>query len=367
MSAYSLPLGTKLAEGHEVVQVLGQGGFGITYRVKATSGADLAMKEFFPERDADRVNGTLVRPKPGRKRYFDLGYTAFLEEARLLNRLPESRGLVRIMRAFEKHDTAYALMEFIDGDPLNKAAQEVIDKRGAIPVVLIRELVEALLNALNTVHRIGVIHRDIKPANVMIRRDRQPVLIDFGASRRISGSTAGASIFSRNYAALEQFPKKATGFSGAGRQTPSVDIFGMSVMLYELVSQSLPQDAEERFKTLSATGEDPYVPVRENILRNRISTHYPDVLLDAIDAGCALLPENRIQTAREMAYMQDAFVRPSRKPQPSEQPASPSPHRPIPDKPVVQGTWITSSGVWIIVFLILALVLGGVTFGLKGF
>lgn len=365
MGEQSLPIGTEFA-GITIAGVLGQGGFGITYRVTDKNGFELALKEYFPADDAIRVDGITVQPKPDRKTRFKMGYDAFLAEARTLNSLPARRGLVQIMGAFEKHRTVYALMDFIDGEPLDRAATRLIEKRKAVPVDLLRELVVAVLSALHAVHRVGVIHRDIKPANVMIRRDGQPILIDFGAARPMAADRTGASMFSRRYAALEQFPQRVTGYRSVNRDSAAVDIFGLSVMLYELVSQSLPPDAEERFKALKRTGADPYLPIRDNILRNRIPMSYPDDLLDAIDAGCGLLPNQRLQSVQQMAKALDSFVRSKRR-------VDTDPQTPVFEtgKPMLaklkKDHTIKLSGGALVGLFVFTLVVGSVAFGIFGY
>jgi serine/threonine protein kinase len=379
MSDHSLRPGTVLAS-HAIEEVLGQGGFGITYRVREVkSGRISALKEYFPSDDAVRVANNRVEPKQDRKARFDMGYQAFLSEARTLNALPEQRGLVRIKGAFEKHATVYALMDFIDGEPLDKATRLVLSKRSHVPVVLIQDLVEAMLGALRAVHQVGVLHRDIKPGNVMIRRDGQPVLIDFGAARPIARASKLASMFSRRYAALEQFPEARTGFRSTSADGPTIDMFAFSIMLYELVSQSLPPDAEERFKTRRDTGHDPFLPVRENILRNRITARYPDVLLDVIDAGCALLPSERIKSANDMAQRLDGFIETSNTVPPAitDLPSMPKPKpkavkttetgasRATKSRDPGTGTQKSKSSVsgMMILVIIVGLALGGVAYG----
>lgn len=308
MPNHSLPIGTSLAS-HTVERVLGQGGFGITYGVRDPNGQLAAIKEYFPAHDAARSGGTLVRPKPGSEKRFQLGYDAFLDEARTLNSLPAQRGLVRIKGAFEKNATVYALMEFIDGETLDRASRMVLQKHKHIPVALLQDFVSSLLEALHVVHRAGVVHRDIKPANIMVRRDEHPVLIDFGASQPMQNMSSKAAMFSQRYAALEQFPQSQTSYRPARHENgAAIDVFGLSVTLYELISQSLPKDAKERFSALRSTGKDPYLPVRENMMRNRVNAQYPDFLLDTIDLGCALLPEQRIPTAQLMANRLQGFA-----------------------------------------------------------
>jgi len=378
----SLPLGTAIA-GHTIERVLGQGGFGITYRVRNNAnGGQAALKEFFPCDDADRLGGMAVRAKPQREDRFDMGRRAFLNEARTLNSLPRQRGLVRIQGAFEKHGTVYALMDFIDGEPLDRAMRIVLSKRPAVPFPLLKDLVESMIGALHTIHNVDVLHRDIKPGNVMIRRDGQPILIDFGAARPIARANSLASMFSRRYAALEQFPTHRTGFRAQAKDGPAIDIFGFSVLLYELVSQSLPPDAEERFKTLNTQGRDPYLPVRDNLIRNRVAHDYPEALLDVIDMGCALFPGDRIKSAEEMTHrLQDVVDAASTIPQEPDEPRARARQRKArmarPQNPssTAIGLGLTQtqksddprnqrSGAPAMLLIILALAAGGVVYGL---
>lgn len=360
--AHHLAMGTEFA-GLKITGLLGQGGFGITYKASdEQDGQIYALKEFFPYEDAMRTSGVHVAAKPGREDRFELGYKAFLDEARTLNALPPLKGLVRIEGAFTKHGTVYAKMEFINGEPLDVAARQVIARIGHVPEALIKELIGSLLNALSAVHRVGVLHRDIKPGNVMIGRDNQPVLIDFGAARPMSGAPSMSSMFSRRYAALEQFPKRQTGYSARQADGPRIDIFGVSILLYELVSQSLPPDAGNRYQTLKKTGRDPYLPVRDNIHRNRVTVRYPDVLLDMIDKGCALFPEHRFTNAQDMSDFLGAFI---------SMPKARDADAAFPTKQKVQATnsadqssGRTQKSRWAVFGLILLLTVGGVVVGM---
>lgn len=295
----ALPRGTKLA-GFVLDAPLGQGGFGITYRAHAPDGSrDYAIKEYFPESFARRAAENLVLPKPGDEavRLFEAGRKAFLNEAYVLRDLPRQPGLVRVRGAFEKNGTAYCLMDFIAGEPLDKVAARLITRRGHMPEKQVIALLETLGAALGAVHAAGFVHCDIKPANVMIGRDGTPVLIDFGAARRLGGARAGSAMLSRRYAAIEQFPRPNKGISLS--EGPWTDIYCLAVMLYELVSQSAPPDAEARARERAAHRPDPCVPIRENLRRNRVEASYSAELLDLLDRGVALWPRDRPQSAAE--------------------------------------------------------------------
>lgn len=298
-----LPKGETFA-GYVLGDVLGQGGFGITYRSRnRETGERFAIKEYFPADYADRGPNNAVSPTSEGRQLFHMGLEAFLQEANLLRDLPQQQGLMRVRAAFRKHGTAYCVMEYIHGDPLDRMMARMIDARGSVPPDLVTTFLHSMLNALDAVHDVGVVHRDMKPANVMIRKDGQPILIDFGAARLMGKSSGLASMFTRKYAAIEQFPADKTGLTGSIQEGPWSDLFALSVILYEMVSQSLPPNAEERWKEKRATGRDPYVPVRHNLKRNRVQEKYDDALLNAIDLGCKLLPRDRIRTARDYARL----------------------------------------------------------------
>jgi serine/threonine protein kinase len=328
-----LPLGTKIA-GFQVIDVLGQGGFGITYKSRNLRTGDFAaIKEFFPSDYATRDSDMSLIAKPGNSKFVDMGLKAFLDEAEILRDLPNQPGLVRVQAAFRKHGTAYCVMDYIKGDTLSRMVPRLHNAYGHVPETLVRALVSSMGSALHAVHDAGLIHRDVKPANVMIRVDGQPVLIDFGAARPLERrAAAGAAMFTRSYAALEQFPREAIGLNRSIPETPKSDIFAMAVVLYEMVSASLPATADERFKAIKASGKDIYVPVRENLARNRVPADYSDKLLDLIDAGCELIPDDRPSDARSfVAALDDDGPRrgPAAKPKP-DQGVKPKPDAPRP-------------------------------------
>lgn len=301
--AERLPNGLSMA-GHIIDGVLGQGGFGITYRaVDRASGENFAIKEYFPSDYAVRNEGCYVSARPERKREFQMGLSAFLEEAEILRQLPRKRGLVRVRSAFTKYNTAYCVMEFIQGDSLDRMVQRLLQKHGAVPEELLVSLVDDMSAALSAVHGAGLVHRDVKPANIMIRMDGQPILIDFGAARPVEDERRLASMFTRKYAAIEQFPLGVSGLKAPLQEGPWSDIFALSVILYEIVSQGLPLPADERFRQEKKTGRDPYLPVAQNMKRNRIASQYSDRFLNAIDMGCSLMPQVRPSNANSFYVM----------------------------------------------------------------
>ena len=203
--------------------------------------------------------------------------------------------------AFERMGTAYCVMEFIEGEPLDKMLPRLMNTHGGVSQELIEQFLDPVSLALSAIHNKKLIHRDVKPGNIMIRRSGEPVLIDFGAARIYGTRTDGAVMFTRKYAPIEQFPSKDSRSSQKEfSEGPWSDLYSLSVVLYEMISRRAPPDAETRLNTQRSTGRDPYVPIFKRVGNGRQSgfSYSPD-LLNLIDAGCALLPRDRPQDATE--------------------------------------------------------------------
>ncbi|MEM9270267.1 MAG: protein kinase, partial [Pseudomonadota bacterium] len=265
-----------------------------------STGDLLAIKEYFPVDYAERLQNGTVRATNGGKRVFDMGLETFLDEANMLKSLPRQSNLVRVRGAFSKAGTAYCLMDFIQGDPLDKILPRMIKHYGAVPESLIREFTLSMVSALTVVHNSHLVHRDVKPGNVMLRReDQQPVLIDFGAARPLRENASQTAMFTRRYAALEQFVGPVVRKQPGLKEGPWSDLFSLSVLLYEMVTRVPPHlDAEERLKAHLETGKDPYVPVAEMISKQGITANYSPQLMTLIDRGCALFPKDRPKDTR---------------------------------------------------------------------
>lgn len=310
----TLSRGTIIAKArYRITGVLGQGGFGVTYLADHTSnGSKVAIKEYFPRSYAVRASDDSVHPKPQKTKIFEMGRDVFLEETHILRGLPKQRGLVRVYGALKKNNTAYCIMEYIEGYTLKELVPKQLSRQKFIPEAMILDLIAALVPALHSVHRARLVHRDIKPDNIMIRRgDNEPILIDFGAARPLGRKVNLPSMYTRHYAALEQHPANKTNCGDAEDIGPWTDVFALSVVLYELVTQGLPPPADERWAALQATGQDSYIPARDNLRRNRVDAEYSETLLDMIDAGCALRPGARPRTAAEWGKMMGVSSRPS--------------------------------------------------------
>jgi|CXWL01.1.fsa_nt_gi serine/threonine protein kinase len=235
----ALPMQSMLLE-YRIEQVLGAGGFGITYRALDTNlDKDVAIKEYLPGELAMRApDGNVVPQGTTHEAGYKWGLDRFLLEARTLAKFSHPH-IVRVLRYFEGNATAYMVMDYEKGDPLKTALQ--LDPQP--PEEKLKALLAPLLEGLAAVHAMGFLHRDIKPDNIFIRADGRPVLIDFGAARQAMGGETKSltSILTPGYAPLEQY-------SGEGKQGPWTDIYAMGGVLFRAVTDKNPPDAVSRIR-----------------------------------------------------------------------------------------------------------------------
>lgn len=223
---------------YRVVAVLGQGGFGITYRaVDAELGREVAIKEYLPAALAVRQDGTTVVPR-SRSAAADLawGLERFVSEGRTLAALQRAPGIVKVHDFLQANGTAYLVMELVDGETLD----ERIQRAGPLDAAAVDSILAPLLDGLDQVHAAGFLHRDIKPANILLDEKGRPTLIDFGASRAaVAGRThAMTAVFTPGYAPVEQFTSAAQG--------AWTDIYSLAATLYHAITGSPPDNAIDR-------------------------------------------------------------------------------------------------------------------------
>jgi serine/threonine protein kinase len=234
----SLPIGYVLSD-YRIEGSLGHGAFGITYLATDTMlNRKVAIKEYFPREFAHR-DGTLIVKAAGNKEdreNFFWGLTRFLEEARVLA-LFDHPNIVPVRRFFEANGTAYLVMDYCDGIPLDT----LISRDGSLTKDQVFKILYPILDGLERVHKANFLHRDIKPANIFIKADGAPVLLDFGAARQemLSHSRSVTSMATPGYAAFEQY-------STHGKQGPWTDIYGLGATLYRAITGEKPQDAPDR-------------------------------------------------------------------------------------------------------------------------
>ena len=262
---------------YEVVSVLGQGGFGITYRARDSQlGREVAIKEYLPLALAVRQDGTTVLPRStGAAEDFTWGRERFVAEGRTLASLQDAPAIVRVFDFLEANGTAYIVMQLLHGETLEAR----LKRSGPLKAAEIDRILWPLLDGLEQVHNAGFLHRDIKPANILLDDAGNPTLIDFGASRAaIAGrSTALTAIFTPGYAAAEQMT--------SAKQGPWTDIYGLSATLYHAITGQTPPSAFDRML------DDAYEP-----LGKKLPPGFALGLLAGIDAGLAVRASDRPQS-----------------------------------------------------------------------
>lgn len=278
-----LPTGTKVDQ-YSISKVLGRGGFGITYLVRDEGlEKDFALKEFFPE-DLVRREGTSIRfaAKPNSEADYRWGLKKFYDEARLLAQFNHSN-IVNVRRVFEANNSAYMLLDFVNGSTLEHWLQGL----DSPPTQEELDLISGpLLAALELVHANKTWHLDFSPENVMIRAsDGAPILLDFGASRfeiKQHSTLVSALVFKSGYSAPEQYT------SNANRYGPWTDIYAFGCTLYRAISGSRPMEATSRQL------KDEVKPVAEVA-----KAQYRPSFLSAIDWAMRLPPDERPQSIAE--------------------------------------------------------------------
>ena len=240
-NSYHLPLETILAGKYLVGRVIGEGGFGITYVGYDLVQRDkIAIKEFYVRELAVRdihSSGGLAITAGSQSGIFQQEKRKFLEEAQRLARFWGLPGIVEVRDFFQENETAYIIMEFVEGQTL----QQVVDGQGGqMRPEQVLELMKPVMESLEKVHQAGLIHRDISPDNIMITPEKKGKLIDFGAARNFIQRAQNMSVILKpHYAPLEQY-------SSNGRQGPWTDVYALCATMYQAITGRLPDLATDR-------------------------------------------------------------------------------------------------------------------------
>ena len=264
---HCLRKGTRLIGRYTIEGVLGQGGFGITYLgMDELHKKKVAIKEFFPQgivtrniEYEDTVTVTLV----GEKDNYEKGKERFLKEAQTMAMFSKDKGIVKALDFFEINNTAYIVMEYLEGVTLKQYLRE--NKR--IDAEDLVELLVPLIEALDEIHSQGLIHRDISPDNIMVLPDGRIKLMDFGAARDYTefGEKSLSIVLKPGYAPPEQYQTH-------GVQGPWTDIYALCATMYKCITGENPPDAIERvmddhLKKISAFGIPVLPQIEEAIIK----------------------------------------------------------------------------------------------------
>lgn len=278
----ALPEGCVLCGKYKIVQVIGQGGFGITYLAEdMMSHTKVAMKEYLPTSIITRLKDHRVVPvSPENDNAFQYGKQRFLEEAKTLSQLSGNRNIVKIYSYFEENNTAYFIMEYIEGINLRKylfQRGKRIDWREMLFILV------PIMDTLADVHKSGIIHRDITLENIILQKNRVPILLDFGAARYSVGDRTRSLdvVLKFGYAPKEQYSRR-------GKQGPYTDVYSLGACMYFLITGRKPPESIDRMD------ED------ELIYPSTLGINIPDYVEDAIVKALAVDAKDRFQSMEEL-------------------------------------------------------------------
>ena len=274
-------VGTKIGE-FEILGIVGEGGFGIVYLAHDHSlDRKVALKEYMPAQLAQREGGTVVMRSDRHAETFAAGLRSFINEARLLAQF-DHHSLVKVYRFWEANGTAYMVMPFYEGTTLKRTLKDL----GTAPdEAWLKTQLEHLLDALETIHNRQCYHRDIAPDNILILPDGSPLLLDFGAARRVIGEQTQALtvILKPGYAPIEQYAEVPNM-----KQGPWTDLYALASVVYFAITGKAPVPSVARVMS------DPLVP-----LTKTHAGRYSESFLKALDWALAVKPEERPQNIAE--------------------------------------------------------------------
>lgn len=282
--------GSTFVRKYTIKKFLGQGALGIAYLAEEEGSRNrVVIKEFFPKgmvkREYDYTvslgdNTTIQKIKS-----YEKMKKVFEEEAQnivTINTVPHKNvaGFVSLER--DVNNTIYYLMPYSEGEELGEYLNRLKEEEVELSQKDILALIEPILNGLEHIHGYHVYHKDIKPANIYIRKDDEPLLIDFGAS------VVSAHLLTPSYAPIEQVKRVASEYG------PYTDIYAVGVMMHEMVLGSKPPKSKERAEAISRGEKDPYQPLaKKRELKKSFEAHF----LAGIDHALALAYTDRPQSS----------------------------------------------------------------------
>ena len=284
--AYALQPGAILNGKYVVGTVLGQGGFGITY-----IGWDLALeskvaiKEYFPSAQVSRTQssqGTLQWYNTATARTArESGKEMFLKEARKMSRVSGIPLVVRVRDLFQQNETAYIVMDFVEGETLQKR----LKKTGPLPWEQAKNIFLPAIDAMERVHKEGLIHRDLSPDNLMLTPDSSVRILDLGAAKDLNINTGASSmqVAKSGFSPLEQYTQ-------AGGSGPWTDVYAMAASMYYTLTGVLPLPSMDRLVKDTLRWDLPQL------------TALPENVLTALQRAMVLQPDKRTQTMLEFSH-----------------------------------------------------------------
>lgn len=302
---YTLPIGFTIRERYKIEKILGQGGFGITYLAHDIFLDKLVcIKELYISGSSTRGENNTVHSQSMGEFTFEDFKKRFIDEAKQLAKFNHPY-IVKITDIFETNNTAYFVMEYAEGDTL----KDLVKNKGGFNMQKALPIMNKILDAVEEVHRQGLLHRDIKPDNIIIKPNNNIVLIDFGSARSFGeGKTiTQTAMLTPGFAPLEQYSTKA-------KRGAYSDIYALGATLYFMLTGEKPLAATERVtETLPAPHD----------LKKDITSQVSSAIMLAME----LKSEDRFQSIKDFrAALEDvATIRETRKKEQEKKVEQPKP------------------------------------------
>ena len=275
---------------YRIRQCLGRGGFGITYLALDTlRNRPVVLKEFFPSNAAIRFGQqTHINLLSADKRHdFEEGLRRFKREAQVLSAF-DHPNVVKVVGLFEANNTAYFVMEYIEGQSL---AQRVQARQRRFTEAEIAVDLMPVLNGIEAVHQAGILHLDIKPDNILTSKYGEPLLIDFGGARYATGKASNAHstmIATPGYAPHEQYTL-------AREQTRATDLYAFGMTLRCLMAPAAHlADANHRGSAHTEQLPDPLGDIRQ------LAPGYSDALYQVVEGCTRMVARERPQSVADI-------------------------------------------------------------------
>lgn len=220
---------------YRIDRVLGQGNFGITYlAIQSSPQKVVAIKELFLSVQGinDRIGNSVIVPNYRNKPMFEQQITKFKKEAKRIMSL-HNEHIVPVYDLFDENDTAYYVMEYVEGESL---ADRMKEMGHPFSIDDVQNIFPQILDALTEIHSHQILHLDIKPGNIMIDKEGVVKLIDFGASKQLTSEETALTgfYFTRGYAPSEQTGMLFNKFG------PWTDLYAVGATMYNLLTNKSP-------------------------------------------------------------------------------------------------------------------------------
>lgn len=226
-------------EGRYIIgKVLGFGGFGITYKAwDMKLETVVAIKEYYPSGLVNRVPGEkeIILFAGNKRKEYQYGLERFLDEAKNTAKFSSHKNIVSVFEYFQENNTAYIVMEYLDGTPLSTFL-----KKNQMDTQSCLDIVSAVASALKELHQNSIIHRDVSPDNIFLCLNGDVKLIDFGAARFSANEESQRTIILKpGFAPPEQYEK-------VSKQGPWTDIYALGATLYLMLTGEKPEESTDR-------------------------------------------------------------------------------------------------------------------------